>query len=300
MQYLERVATRKAIVSTAGRLMAFRTVSQTGDHVEQAQLRAAMGYLTEEVFAAHEGIRVEVFELPSGPVLVADVGPASARRITWLGHLDVVAEDERARCELEIRGKWLYGRGAADMKAAVSCAAHAMLWLAEHERLAAGLRLPEEARIAVRFILTGDAESGGASFREYVRGAGGDSFGEFVIALEPTLQGRISLQSKGHLAIGYRVVGRSAHSAYPHLAISAIEINRRFQNAAHELRLPSVNNPWYTDGVTLEFTMFSAGAARNMIPGLGEGTISIRYPAPLDHHDILPLIGHALSVPTIG
>ena len=279
------------VIQITGALVGYRTFSQTGDRVERRELRLAIDYI-REILKPHDGVRVEVLEFPAGPVLVADVGPQDGRRVTLLGHLDVVPEDDQARCELLIRDGAAWGRGAADMKVAVAGTVHMLRVLAARDRALARAGVAEEERCAVRVILDGDEEQGGASFAQYVRQVGASSVGEFVIALEPTAS-KISLQCKGDLRVGYRVVGMEAHSSRPREGIDAIRLDHAFKSVVYGMALPPVDNPYYSDGVTLAFTTHKGGRAGNIIPALAEGTIDVRYPAPLVEADILTLIAAA-------
>src|SRR6516165_2760623 len=117
----------------------------------------ALGVL-ETLLKAHgfETHRVTFSEAGTADVdnLYARIGD-SAPHITFAGHTDVVPAGDEAAWSYgafsgEVRGGFLYGRGAVDMKGGIACSVAAVLqYLADHG---------DKPNGSISFLITGDEE----------------------------------------------------------------------------------------------------------------------------------------------
>ncbi|MBZ0113332.1 MAG: M20/M25/M40 family metallo-hydrolase, partial [Thermoanaerobaculia bacterium] len=201
------------------RLVAFDTTSHRSN-LELVDLVA--NYLDRP------GVRITRHPAPAGEDqviekanLVVEVGPATdpdtRAGLVLSGHTDVVPALEPDWLSdpftLSEREDLLYARGSADMKG----------FLALATNLAAELD-PQRLRAPLVLIFTYDEEVGtlGARhFRESWPLAERPLPRRAVIG-EPT-ELKVIRVHKGHLKVQVTLTGESAHSAYPHLGINAIE-----------------------------------------------------------------------------
>lgn len=284
-----------AIVRLAAELVAIPTVSDNlEDGTQHRAMLRAMTYL-ERFLTRDGGVDVRIRDYSGRPVLVATVGPQGARKVTYLSHLDIVPTDDLARCELQTRSdsgtEWLYGRGTADMKVAIACLAHVMRQLAHDDRAKARKGVPEDQRIQAQWIITCDEENGSASFRDYLKARGGTSLGEFVVATEPTPDGKVSTQQRGYMRVEYTITGRRAHSAYSHLGANTLTYNALFTNEVTRLDWASQPSSPYPRPVEVEPVFASGGVAPNVIPEETLGELSVRFAAPWTAGAIVQRIG---------
>jgi acetylornithine deacetylase len=157
---------------------------------------------------------------------VADMPPnrtsgesrAAARRpgLVLCGHMDVVpAREEGWESDpfiLTDRGDRYVGRGTCDMKGFLALAAN-LFAEASERRLAQPLAL----------LFTYDEEVGTLGARHFVETwPAAHPLPSNVLIGEPT-ELRVAYAHKGHLKLRITLHGRSAHSAYPHLGVNAIE-----------------------------------------------------------------------------
>ncbi len=140
-------------------------------------------------------------------------GHDSSRRVVLEAHMDTVSVGgmEIEPWAAEIRDGRLYGRGACDTKGGMAAMMHAVSSLA-----AAGITPP----LDVWFAATIDEEYSyrGVAFLCESLEPGVQA----AIVAEPTLLKPV-VASKGLVRFKIRTNGKSAHSAKPHLGVSAIE-----------------------------------------------------------------------------
>lgn len=211
------------------RLVAFDTTSHRSN-LELAEFLA--GYLDRP------GVRVHLHPSPEGDKanLVAFAGPALDEEperpgLVLSGHMDVVPAGEGWSSDpftLTDAGDAWVARGSADMKGFVALAAN-LAREVDPDRLAAPLAL----------VLTYDEEVGMLGARNLVESWSGLPWREplprAAVIGEPTELAVVAAH-KGHVKMRAVLRGRSAHSAYPHLGLSAIEAAGRAITALSELR----------------------------------------------------------------
>jgi len=214
--------------------------------------------------------------------LYARIG-ASAPHITFAGHTDVVPPgDETAwshgAFSGEVRGGFLYGRGAVDMKGGIACSVAAVLeHLASH-----GGKPRDDGKGSISFLITGDEEdvsvNGTIKLLQWAA-ARGEKFDHCVLG-EPSnldvLGDCIKVGRRGSQSGTLYVDGVQGHVAYPHRAANPVpDISRLIVALSDE---PLDNGSAQFQASNLEFTSVDVGnAASNVIPGQARAKFNIRF-----------------------
>lgn len=280
-------------VELLARLVAFDTTSRNSN-LEMA------GFLAD--YLDRPGVRVVEHRSPEGDKanLLVWVGPADAAGpaepsvdgpgggarapgLTLSGHMDVVPAGEPGWTSdpftLTDRGDRLVARGSADMKGFVALAAN----LAREAD-------PGALRAPLALALTYDEEVGtlGAKhLAESWRGgwagrAGVPPLPAATVIGEPTSLAVVGLH-KGHLKARVTLHGRSAHSGYPHLGVSAVEAAGRVIEALAALRgALETERPAGSERfaevpfVPLNVGTVAGGSAINVVPELATVEVGVR------------------------
>ena len=173
--------------------------------------------------------------------------------VTLSTHLDTVPPFVRPRLD----GERLFGRGACDAKGIAAA------MLAAADRLA---RSGEE-RVDLLFVVGEEKGSDGARAANRL-----PATSRFLVNGEPT-ESKLASGAKGSLRVTVRTHGREAHSAYPHLGVSAIEPMLALLPTLRDLPLPvdPVLGP-----TTVNVGVLHAGTEANIIPGLAEAELMFR------------------------
>lgn len=241
----------------------------------------ALGVLQATLSAAGFNVQRVTFSEPGTPDidnLYARIG-TGAPHITFAGHTDVVpAGDEKAWSLQpfagEVRGGFLYGRGAVDMKGGIACAIAAAL-----EYLKANGGKPKGS---ISFLITGDEESvavnGTIKLLKWAAKRG-EKFDHCILG-EPSnvaeLGDCIKIGRRGSQNAVLIVDGTQGHVAYPQRADNPIPgivkliaaVNAEPLDAGTEHFQPS----------NLEFTSIDVGNETvNLIPGQVRARFNIRY-----------------------
>lgn len=242
-------------------LVSFNTCYPPGN--EETAARYLAGVLEPMGFA------IEMQEVQPGRAnLVARLRGGDGPEIAFNGHLDVVAADaaQWKSDPFAVREEEgvLYGRGVCDMKGAVSS-----MVAAARDFLASG-RKPKGT---LTLIFVADEEVNALGSRHFAAtGAKPDS----VIIGEPTGM-NIHIAHRGDIRYRLEIVGKSGHSARPHLAVNPIsiaaEVIRRIDMRNSELS--RVKHP-ILPPPCISATMISAGEQPNVIPGRCRLTVDRR------------------------
>src|SRR5436853_5442616 len=214
--------------------------------------------------------------------LYARIG-ASAPHITFAGHTDVVSPgDETAwshgAFSGEVRGGFLYGRGAVDMKGGIACSVAAVLeHLAGH-----GGRPRDDGKGSISFLITGDEEdvsvNGTIKLLQWVE-ARGEKFDHCVLG-EPSnvevLGDTIKVGRRGSQSGTLYVDGVQGHVAYPQRAANPVpDISRLIVALSDE---PLDHGSAQFQASNLEFTSVDVGnPASHVIPGQARAKFNIRF-----------------------
>lgn len=217
--------------------------SVTGNEGEAARFAAA--HLQRIGFA--------VEWMPVSPGRANVLALHGAPEVMLSTHLDTVppfmpsSEDE----------EYIYGRGACDAKG-----------IAAAQMLAAE-RLRQEGMedFGVMFLVGEETVSDGATTANLApRGT------RYMVNGEPT-ENRLALGSKGILRVDLRARGRMAHSAYPHLGVSAIDA--LLDVLADLRRMPLPHDP-VLGQATLNIGLIAGGRAANVVPDQASAQVLIR------------------------
>ena len=237
--------------------------------------------LTKAGFIVH---RMTFAEPGAAPVenLFARIGDKKPN-LVFAGHTDVVPPGDEAAWQHppfagEVAGGSLYGRGAVDMKGAISCFVAAAL-----DHVAASGGKPKNGSIS--FLITGDEEGVAVNGTiKLLRWAAerGETFDHCILG-EPsnieTLGDTIKAGRRGSLNGTLIVTGRQGHVAYPDRADNPI---RGLVTLIEALQAPLDQGSEQFDPSHLEFTSVDVGNPTvNLIPGEARARFNIRYN---DHH----------------
>jgi succinyl-diaminopimelate desuccinylase len=218
--------------------------------------------------------------------LYARIG-SGAPHITFAGHTDVVPPGDESKWTHgafsgEVRGGFLYGRGAVDMKGGIACSVAAVL-----DYLAANGGQPQEdGKGSISFLITGDEEdiavNGTIKLLQWVA-ARGEKFDHCVLG-EPSnveeLGDCIKIGRRGSLSGTLTVDGIQGHVAYPRRASNPVpDIAALIVALGGE---PLDHGSAYFQPSNLEFTSVDVGnPATNVIPARAQAKFNIRFN---DHH----------------
>jgi succinyl-diaminopimelate desuccinylase len=216
--------------------------------------------------------------------LYARIG-SGAPHIAFAGHTDVVPVGDEAAWTHgpfsgDVKGGFLYGRGAVDMKGGIACSVAATLdFLAAHDG-----KPPRDGSIS--FLITGDEEAiavnGTVKLMQWAA-ARGEKFDHCVVG-EPSnveeMGDCIKVGRRGSQSGTLIVDGIQGHVAYPHRAANPVpDIASLIVALSSE---PLDNGNAHFQASNLEFTSVDVGnVASNVIPAQARAKFNIRYN---DHH----------------
>jgi succinyl-diaminopimelate desuccinylase len=218
------------------------------------------------------------FEAPgTAPVenLYARIG-SSGPNFCFAGHTDVVPPGDAALWRsdpfgAEIRDRFLYGRGAADMKSAVAAFA-----------AAAAQHLEKPLRGSISLLITGDEEGPAVNGTAAVLGwmaTKGEKIDHCIVG-EPTAVSHagdtIKIGRRGSMRIDLVLRGVQGHTAYPQKALNPIPILATL--VSRLAREPLDEGTEHFEASTLAFTSFDVGnPAGNVSPALARAAANIRF-----------------------
>jgi succinyl-diaminopimelate desuccinylase len=212
------------------------------------------------------------------PNLFARIGPKGAvRSFGFNGHTDVVPVGDadawtHPPFSAHREGRWIYGRGATDMKSGVAAFVAAAIAFA--------LRLPDDAAICL--AITGDEEGPGTDGTPALldwMAAEGERMTHCIVG-EPTsvaeIGDMIKIGRRGSLTAQFEIVGKQGHSAYLHKALNPMPAVAML---AHRLSQHVLDEGTaHFDPSTLSVTTIDTGnAASNVIPARTRMTVNIRF-----------------------
>ncbi|SFD71181.1 succinyl-diaminopimelate desuccinylase [Roseivivax sediminis] len=193
------------------------------------------------------------------------------------GHTDVVPVGDPAAWSAdpfgaELRGGWIWGRGATDMKSGVAAfAAAAIDFVAD---------TPPDG--AVVLAITGDEEGpsvdGTRALLDWMVREG-ERLSACLVG-EPTCPNTfgemIKIGRRGSLNAHLTVAGVQGHAAYPHRAVNPLPAMARLMDRLSSYRLDDGTD--HFDPSTLAVVTIDTGnPATNVIPETTRGTVNIRF-----------------------
>ena len=203
----------------------------------------------------------------------------TAPNFCFAGHTDVVPPGDIDQWSSDpfqsvIRDGMLYGRGAADMKAAVACfAASAQRLIKSHDGKLNG---------SISLLITGDEEgpaiNGTRKVLEWMAEQG-ETIDHCVVGepTNPTQMGEmVKIGRRGSFTGHLTVDGTEGHVAYPHLANNPIPHLTAMMAALDGMHLDDGSDHFQPSN--LEFTTVDVGnPATNVIPNTARATFNIRF-----------------------
>ena len=212
-------------------------------------------------------------EAPEGPVenLFASRG-SGAPHFAFAGHLDVVPPGEGWTGDPfapEIRGGFLYGRGAVDMKGGVAAFVAACAETAGH----CG---------TLSLLITGDEEGPALHGTRAIMAWMGERGirPDMILIGEPTSETQlgdvVKIGRRGTVNMWISVPGQQGHVAYPHRASNPVPALARLIGALDSLHLDDGTDAFQPSN--LEITALSTPTrATNLIPGAATAQLNIRF-----------------------
>jgi acetylornithine deacetylase len=156
-----------------------------------------------------------------------------------------------------------YGRGTVDAKGPV-----ATMIIASHKFFESRSDTP---RLGMLFVV--GEETGGSGMKAFAQYTKNTTFKAAIFG-EPT-EGKLASGHKGSLGLTLDVKGKSAHSAYPWLGISAINYLAEAIVALNLLE-PSLPQSELLGATTLNTGLIRGGVAGNVVPESANASVSIR------------------------
>lgn len=210
--------------------------------------------------------------------LYARLGSQSPN-LCYAGHLDVVPVGDASAWSVdpfaaEIRGDYLYGRGAEDMKSAIACFVSAISRFLESN--------DGKFNGALSFLITLDEEgpaiNGTKKMLKWLEQEGEKL--DICIVGEPTNPHNLGEMAKvgrrGSMNCELTVNGKQGHAAYPHLADNPIE---KLVHILHRFKADKIDEGTdYFQPSNLEISSIDVGnSAHNVIPALASARFNIRF-----------------------
>lgn len=221
--------------------------------------------LAESILRAADWTTRRIPVTPGRDALLATWTDAPA--ITLSTHLDTVPPFLAPRRD----GGFLHGRGSCDAKGIAA----AMI-------VAAGQLRTAGAPVAMLFVVGEETTHDGATAaNQWARQTGFRS--RALVNGEPT-ENALAVGTKGAMRFTLRTEGRAAHSAYPHLGISATAALARLLVEMETLDLPT--DPVLGD-TTINIGHLFGGIADNVIAPWAEARCMARLVAPADDFEHL-------------
>ena len=227
-----------------------------------ARLRA-LGGEVELVSPPASMVRFENTPPQVGKTLVARFKGAGARRILLLAHMDTVyPRGMLGKQPFRVDGDRAYGLGIADDKHGVAAIIHVMALLRS-------LNVRDYGQITV--AINGDEEVSSAGSRGLITKLGAEH--DLVLSFEGGGQGQndsIRLATQGIAAVQLKVTGRASHAgASPEQGRNAlVELSHQI------LQMTDLSDAVL--GTKMNWTLASAGTARNVIPAAAQATADVR------------------------
>jgi len=197
---------------------------------------------------------------------------SGGRHFAFAGHVDVVPSGDGWTSNPfvpEIKGDFLHGRGAVDMKGSIAAFVAAL-----HD-------IPKDAG-TISMIITGDEEGpaihGTRALITHMQARG--SIPDACLVGEPTSVNRLGdmmkIGRRGSVNIWISVAGTQGHVAYPHLADNPIPKLIAILTEIEAITLDE-GTDWF-QASNIEITDLNVGnKATNVIPAKAEARLSIRF-----------------------
>lgn len=232
--------------------------------------------------------------------LHAVFNPKNSERVLYFaGHTDIVNEGNKASWTHDpfaakiIDGR-LFGRGAADMKCAISCFVAAV-----EEFLTT-----ENPDFGIGFLITNDEEADGVNGTKKVlewMQKEGKKISHCLVG-EPTNPEKfgemIKVGRRGSIGFKVKITGKQGHVAYPDIALNPITILISLLKILKDRKLDEGTK--FFDPSNLEITSISSqNLGGNVIPNEAEAAFNVRFNDLHSAQSILDLVEYACKK-TVG
>jgi succinyl-diaminopimelate desuccinylase len=242
-----------------------------------------------ERFFSDAGIKtVKKYVEDKRPNILAKLRGYSNKPLVILAHMDTVPAGENWGVDpfaAEIRGKKLYGRGAADMKGGLSIAMHLISEISKMK-----LKLKRDLLVCITIDEEGPLMKGIVNLIE----EGAMPKEAFVLALEPT-DLKLAIATKGVMWYEVTIMGKPAHAANAWEGVDAIS---GMLSAMHSLG-KYVEDLGYNDPVLGKSQILVGkivgGEQVNIVPSLCKAEVDFRFVPPLDCAGVQELINRAIK-----
>ncbi|CAN9159931.1 unnamed protein product [Alternaria alternata] len=235
--------------------------SISGDEVEGAEFLSEylsnLGYYVEEVPVGDTG----TFNVFAYPQELKDEGVWPEVLIT--SHIDTVPPFYPFERREENGTVYHFGRGTVDAKGPV-----ATMIVASHKFFQSRTDTPS---LGMLFVVS--EETGGAGMKAFAQYASNTTFRAGIFG-EPT-EGKLASGHKGSLRVDLDVLGKSSHSAYPWLGVSAINYLTEAIVALNMLE-PALPRSELLGATTLNAGVIAGGVAGNVVPEHANASIVVR------------------------
>ncbi|KAF1947879.1 acetylornithine deacetylase-like protein [Clathrospora elynae] len=216
-----------------------------------------LGYYVEKVPVGDTGT-YDVFAYPQA---LKDEGFWPEVLVT--SHIDTVSPFYPFERREENGTVYHYGRGTVDAKGPI-----ATMIIATHKFAQSRTETPS---LGMLFVV--GEEIGGTGMKAFASYAQNTTFRAGVFG-EPT-QGKLASGHKGSLRLVFEVKGKSAHSEYPWLGVSAINYLAEAIVALNMLE-PALPRSELLDATTLNVGLIAGGLAGNVVPDIANASIVVR------------------------
>lgn len=216
-----------------------------------------MGYYVEEVPVGDTG----TFNVFAYPQELKDEGVWPEVLIT--SHIDTVPPFYPFERREENGTVYHFGRGTVDAKGPV-----ATMIVASHKFFQSRTDTPS---LGMLFVVS--EETGGAGMKAFAQYASNTTFRAGIFG-EPT-EGKLASGHKGSLRVDLDVLGKSSHSAYPWLGVSAINYLTEAIVALNMLE-PALPRSELLGATTLNAGVIAGGVAGNVVPEHANASIVVR------------------------
>ena len=220
----------------------------------------------------------------SGAAVVLSSVGTGVRTLYFSGHYDVVPVTTSGQCSPVLKGRTLFGRGAADMKGGLAAMLYAAVALKR-----AGSRL--DGRVGLVFVP--DEETGGrrgSAFLAAIERLGRNGIG--MLTPEPT-SGAVWNANRGAITLRVTVHGREAHVGLMHQGRNAFEeavsVVSRLQRLARRVGRRRTRFRVTPDAARRSIVLIGgqveAGANFNVVPGRCAFTVDRRMNPEEDYEE---------------
>jgi glutamate carboxypeptidase len=197
-----------------------------------------------------------------GRMVRATFSGTGTKKILLIAHMDTVyPRGMLAQQPFRIEGNRAYGLGIADDKQGIAVILHTLAILQ-------ALRFREYGTLTV--FINGDEEISSPASRGLLTQLGSEHDAVFSLEASRVKSDKLSLATSGIAAVTLTVRGRAAHSGVsPERGVNAL-----YELAHQILQTRDLSEP--AGGLKLNWTLATAGTARNMIPPSATATADVR------------------------